>query len=273
MFYKKLIPLACWLAPNAVTAYAYKKLTNPQVYKLRPHEVHILDKAQKSTLAFKDFTIQLYKWGKGAKKILLIHGWEGQAGNFAEIIPLLTAQNYTVYAFDAPSHGASSKGKTSLFEFTELVGILIKKYGVDNLISHSFGGVAATYALSIQPELRIKKYVLLTVSDKFTERIDFVAQQEGISNKVKNKLINRLEKELHLQVHELNVSNFVTKVSVQNALIIHDEADKIIPIAQAKNVVKQWPNANLTVIKGTGHFRILRTPKVHQRLMQFLHTP
>lgn len=267
---KTLVKILSTLLPNQVAKFAYKQLTNPQIKKLRPHEQEVLDKSQKEILKFRDFDIQLYTWLGGHETVLLIHGWEGQAGNFADLIEKLGEQNYTVYAFDAPSHGMSSKGKTSLFEFTELVGVLIRKWGVSKLVSHSFGGVATTYALFSNPDLKMSKYVLLTTPDKFSERIDDVSAQVGITEKVKEILIKRLEKETTKNVNELSVSEFVKAINVERALIIHDKNDKVIPIIRSKNVHSHWKNSEFLEIEGTGHFRILRTKAILEKTCDFL---
>lgn len=267
---KNIIKILSILLPNQIANFAYKQLTNPQIKKLRQHELTVLDKSEKEIYKFHNFDIQTYKWAGGTQKVLLIHGWEGQAGNFADFIEPLVAQNYTVYAFDAPSHGFSSRGETSLFEFTELVGVLIRKYAINHLISHSFGGVATTYALFANQDLKIDSYVLLTTPDKFSERIDDVAKQVGITENVKRKLIKRLEKETAQSVDSLNVSDFVKSVSVAKALIIHDKKDTVIPIERAKNVHKNWKNCEFAEIEGTGHFRILRTKAVIDKTLAFL---
>jgi pimeloyl-ACP methyl ester carboxylesterase len=267
---KLFIRIISTLFPNRVVSFAYNQLTNPQVKKLRPNELVILDKSQKETLKFQGFDIQLYTWRGGEDTVLLVHGWEGQAGNFADLVEKLIEQNYTVYAFDAPSHGFSSKGKTSLFEFAELVGLLIRKYNVKKLVSHSFGGVAITYALFNNKDLQIDKYLLLTVPDKFTERIDDVVEQVGITENVKQKLIRRLEKETKLDVNNLNVSDFVKVINVKQSLIVHDTQDSIIPIDRSKNVHKNWKNSEFLEIQGTGHFRILRTSPVIEKTLEFL---
>lgn len=267
---KFITKIVSTLFPNQVVSFAYNQLTNPQVQKLRPNELVVLDKAQKETMKFQSFDIQLYRWKGGEDKVLLIHGWEGQAGNFADIVEKLMQENYTIYAFDAPSHGFSSKGKTSLFEFTELVGLLIRKYEVTKLVSHSFGGVATTYALFNNQDLHIDKYLLLTVPDRFTERINDVAEHVGITENVKNKLIKRLENEMNLDVNNLNVSDFVKVINVKKSLIIHDTKDTIIPIQRAKNVHNNWKNSEFLEIQGTGHFRILRTDFVLEKITEFL---
>ena len=270
MLKKWFVKMASILFPNKVVAFAYQQLTSPQVRKLRQHELTVLDQSEKETFKFQDFDIQLYTWKGGPKSVLLIHGWEGQAGNFADLIQELRQNEYTVHAFDAPSHGFSSTGKTSLFEFTELVGVLIKRYNATKLVSHSFGGVATTYALFKNLDIIIDRYVLLTVPNRFLERIDDVAQQVGITEKVKNKLITRLESEIGLDVAGLNVSDFVEHVQVKRALIIHDTNDRVIPIERAKKVNEHWKNADFLEIEGTGHFRILRTKKVLDQAIAFL---
>ncbi len=267
---KNIIKIISYLFPKVIVNYAYHQLTNPQVRKLRDRELDIIQRAKEEIVKFKGFSIKTYHWVGQGKTVLLIHGWEGQAGNFSDLIEKLIEKDYNVRAFDAPSHGFSSSGKTSLFEFTELVGILIKRYNVKNLVSHSFGGVATTYALFNNLELEINTYVLLTTPDKFSERIDDVSEQVGISDTVKNMLIARLENETKLNVIELNVSDFVQTINVRKSLILHDKNDKVIPIHRSKNVHMNWKNNTFETIEGTGHFRILRTEKVIDRVISFI---
>lgn len=267
---KQLIKVASTLFPNFVTSFAYNQLTNPQVRKLRDNELATLEKSVQENFTFKDFTIKLYTWKGGTKTILFIHGWEGQAGNFSDIIERLLVEGYTVYAFDGPSHGFSSKGKTSLFEFTELVGVLIKKFNVRDLISHSFGGVATTYALFKNKDIEIDKYLLLTTPDKFTERIDDVSEMVGISKKVKSKLVKRLENETKIDLDTLSVNVFVKSINVKKSIIIHDKNDRVIPISRSRNVHNNWEISQFREITGTGHFRILRTKEVIDDVVAYL---
>lgn len=267
---KRAVHILSSIFPSIFTKIAYNQLTNPQVKKLREHELITLNKAKKEDFIFNEFIIKTYLWGDKGEEIFFIHGWEGQAGNFSDIIGKLLKKGFRIRAFDAPSHGFSSRGSTSLFEFTELVAILIRKFGSKKLISHSFGGVATSYALYNNPDLEIDKYALITTPDKFIERINDVSNAIGISKKVVNRLIQKLEKENDFDVSTLNVSDFVKNVNVKKALIIHDKNDKVIPIRQSKNVYKNWAAAEFEEIEGTGHFRILRTESVIDRLISFI---
>lgn len=267
---RKLVRIASVLFPKAITSFAYDQLTNPQIRKLRENELETIHKAQTEDFPFMGFNIKLYTWGSGSRKVLLIHGWEGQAGNFSDIIEQLLENDYTVYAFDAPSHGFSSKGSTSLFEFTELVGVLIRKHKVHKLVSHSFGGVATTYALFNNKDLEIDTYILLTTPDTFLERINDVAELTGITSKIKEALIKRLEQENNFDVKKLSVSEFVKAINVKKAIIIHDKNDKVVPIERALNVHKNWEASEFKEIEGTKHFRILRTKAIINDVVAYL---
>ncbi|MFK8101422.1 MAG: alpha/beta fold hydrolase, partial [Saprospiraceae bacterium] len=124
--------------------------------------------------------------------------------------------------------------------------------------------------LSTMPNWGIKKYALLTTPDKFSERIDAVVEKVGLTEKVKQGLIDRIKAEIKQDVAGLNVSTFVQQIKVEEALIIHDVNDRVIPIEQSRRVQQNWSNCKLQEIEGTGHFKILRTPSVLQAVEEFL---
>lgn len=256
--------------PKILVKRSIDIISNPKIRKLRSYELETINSAKKKTILFKGFDIRTYEWGNGHKKVLLIHGWEGQAGNFSDLIPKLLAKDYTVYSFDALSHGFSEKGKNSFFEFIELAALMIKTFNANNLVSHSFGGTAAIFALYDNPEIVIERYALLTVPDKFMQRIETVSKQIGLNNNVKERLIAELEKNLPWPVHSANVSNKVKNINVKKALIVHDKDDKVLPISHAKNVCRNWKECDFEEVKGTGHFRILRTNNVLEKVADFL---
>lgn len=267
---KRLIKLASGVFPGIVANVAYDKLTSPQISRLRQHENEVIEKAESDFVNFRDVKIRTYKWGSGSKKVLFVHGWEGQAGNFAEFVEEFVRNDYTVFSFDGPSHGSSSKGRTSLFEFSDVVAEMIRRFEVKKLVSHSFGSVAATSALASNQDIEIDRYVLLTTPDRFLDRIDDVVKSVGVSQRVATHLVRRIEREASVIAGELNVSDFVKTARVGGALIIHDKRDSVIPIERARNVAKNWEQGKLVEIEGTGHFRILRTKSVIDQTLAFL---
>jgi len=237
---------------------------------LRDHELEVLEQAHQEDFPFQDYNIKTYTWHEGHEPILLVHGWEGQAGNFADLIDVLVKEGFTVHSFDGPSHGFSSRGSASIMEFTQLVGVMIRRLKVKKLVSHSFGSVASTYALYQNRDLEIDKYALLTTPDRFSQRVDQISGQVGISEKVKHRLIEKLEKEFNLNTAGLNVSDWVKEIKVKSACIWHDQTDKVIPLFQSETVNDAWPVSELRVVEHTGHFRILRTKNILLEVVDFL---
>ena len=87
--------------------------------------------------------------GDGEAAIVLVHGFGGDLDNWLFNIDAL-AEQATVYAFDLPGHGQSSKGITdptlrglsqALFAFIDEVGV-----GTAHLVGHSLGGAVAMQA-------------------------------------------------------------------------------------------------------------------------------
>jgi hypothetical protein len=122
------------------------------------------------------------------------------------------------------------------------------------------------------PEIKIKRFVLFTTPNKLIDRIQFVADAIGISNRVTTRLIKKIEFEKGIIVDNMNVADYVQKASVEKALILHDINDKILPIEQSKEVEAAWKEARLEKITGTGHYRILRTKSVLQKALNFLNS-
>jgi len=229
-----------------------------------------LAKAEKEMIEINNNKIQLYKWGNSKKKILLVHGWEGQAANFSEIIEELLLSNYTIYSFDGPGHGQSTGGSNIMFEYRDSVKFIIEKFDVNQIVSHSFGSVVTTYALSQLPNHKIDRYVLLTTPWTFRGYVSNISNQIGIGEKSINEFIRIIEDEKKERVEEMDVSKYVTTANIEKALIIHDINDKVIPISEAEEVAKRWDKAELQKIENTGHFRILRTSDVTKRILEFI---
>jgi pimeloyl-ACP methyl ester carboxylesterase len=245
------------IAPSLSAKIGYRFMSNPQTKKLRDFEQETLDKAQKDQIKFKDFTIQTYRWnGNATKKALLVHGWEGQAGNFGAIVPVLVEKGFCVESFDAPSHGNSSKGNTSITDYFEIIEQFIKRNNYELIITHSFGSVATIFALS-NLKANIKQIILLTTPNRFEDRIQMVIDALGLSNRTKNALIKLFEKKTGYDPLTLNATDFTQNITAEKVTFIHDKNDQAVPIEWSKAVHQSWKNSEFIEIEHTGHFKML----------------
>ena len=94
--------------------------------------------------------------GKGARTIILIHGWTCDETSWSEQIPVL-ARKYRVISVDLPGHGQSDQpkdGKFSMDVFAKAVEAVRAEANVDRAIlaGHSMGGPVVYRYAQLYPE-------------------------------------------------------------------------------------------------------------------------
>jgi predicted alpha/beta-fold hydrolase len=255
MYFKFLDLLFPLLAARKV----YRLMSNPRIHKLREFETRALDRSTMEKVKFNGFDIQKYAWGSADNPVaLLIHGWEGQAGNFGAMIDLLLDKGYHVIAYDAPAHGKSSKGKTSMFEYADFVTERLKVHKPEIILSHSFGSVTAAFALKENPDVQVRQWYLITTPYHFRDRINEMAEFIGVSDRTIRRLIENLEKEINIPLNDLNMEVYGGNLkNLGEAFIIHSTSDRVIPIEKARLAHQAIPQSKLIELENLGHYRIL----------------
>lgn len=255
-FYFKILDR---ISPKLAAHKMYTVMTNPRVRKLRDFEEHVLNEAERKCIPFKGFEIQTYRWGNpGDKTALMVHGWEGQAGNFGSIIPELVNQGFQVVAYDAPAHGRSSKGKTNMFDIPDLTGSLLAEYQPELIISHSFGSVITAMSLRKHPEVQVKDWIMITTPYIYINYIKGVTKYFGLSQKTFQKLIELVEVNLGEPIENLNMASYCSSLeNIERATIIHSIKDKVIPIDSARQTNAGFEKSKLIELDGLGHYGIL----------------
>lgn len=247
------------LSPSLAARKMYTVMTNPRVRKLRDFEEEVLNQADQQSIPFKGFKIQTYRWGDaGGKTALIVHGWEGQAGNFGSLIPDLVNQGYQVVAYDAPAHGRSSKGKTNMFDIPDLTGLLLAAHQPELIISHSFGSVITAMSLKKYPEVQVKDWIMITTPYIYINYIKGVSKYFGLSHKTLQKLIALVEVNLGEPIENLNMASYCSSLeNIDRATIIHSIHDKVIPIDSARQTNAGFAKAQLIELENLGHYGIL----------------
>ena len=256
---KRLFKIADAVFPKFAAKQVYKVMSNPRIKKLRDFEEEILAKAAQERITFKKFEIQLYKWGNpNDKTVFMVHGWEGQAGNFGALVDILLAKNYYIVAFDAPSHGKSTKGNTNMFEFGELLKSLFQTYQPQTIISHSFGSVMTLMTLSENQNMPIEQWILVTTPHNFKDRIEDVKKMVGFSDKTMAIVVDKLESDTGQKLDNMNMEYYGDKVAhIKEIIIVHSKSDTIIPIESARITHQNIPHSELIELDNLGHYRIL----------------
>lgn len=255
-FYFKILDR---FSPSLAARKMYTVMTNPRVRKLRNFEEQVLNQAEQKRIPFNGFDIQTYRWGdSGGKTALMVHGWEGQAGNFGSLIPELVNRGYQVVAYDAPAHGRSSKDKTNMFDIPDLTANFLVEYQPELIISHSFGSVITAMSLKKHPEVLVKNWIMITTPYIYINYIKGVTQYFGLSKKTFKKLIERVEVSLGEPIENLNMASYCSALdNIERATIIHSIKDKVIPIDSARQTNAGFAKSQLIELDNLGHYGIL----------------
>ena len=216
--------------------------------------------------------LKIYEWGTGDNNVLFVHGWESRGTAGRSLVKALTDKGFKVIAFDGPAHGNSTGKRTNLVEFAEAIVAVSNRFGgIDAAITHSFGGLALTYASkNLKPKLKVKKAVMIAVPTAFDEILMKITNLGNLSEKVLEH-VNGLVKNIAGETPEqLAIQNAVNETEIGELLLIHDDNDPIVDIKYAVEILKARKNAKLIRTKGLGHYRILKHSKVIAKITEFI---
>ncbi len=208
---------------------------------------------------------------KSGHLVLLVHGWESNAGSMKGIATSLADQGYRVVWFDLPAHGNDLNKRCNIKSSYAYFEAILKQErvvsGEFSVVAHSLGSMIAAHTLS-QLNLSPKKLVLLTFPKSFLHILNQFAQETDVNIKVINHIVTRAENLLGHAVDSLHMEQLISNVAAAETVIIHDEADRVFPI---KHSIELTPLCQLVRITGTGHYKMLWSNQVLAALK--LHFP
>ena len=256
---KYCIQILNGLSPALCVSLIYKFLALPKKHPDKKHEIAVLNKAIKQKVVYNGTHTVGYVWGpSGGPKALLIHGWEGRAGNFGAIVNLLESLNYQIFAFDGRAQGASERKGTSMFDYTRYIEARVRDVNPQLIISHSFGSVPTLSALIHLEALKISHFIAITTPSDFRNYLIRFQKQMGLSDKTISKLVQRIEAKDQIDISTQNMKYAAKHLKViPKMALIHSANDKILPIAESREVAAFFPNASLYELSGLGHYSIL----------------
>ncbi|MFE9427085.1 alpha/beta hydrolase [Kitasatospora sp. NPDC006697] len=241
--------------------------------KVRGVEREVHERAVTEQLTVNGKQVVAYRWGDGKRPVLLLHGWQSRASRYAGFVQRLEELGYSAVSFDAPGHGDSQGDATTILEYRELIGQLQEKYGpFESVVAHSFGVLCAFLAL--REPLEAGRLVAISgVPDFEFLRDEFIGQLK-LNARLRADLHQRIEQQLfpHLADPwaEFDAKQRTEQIGLP-ILVIHDEDDDTVPLAQAHRLKEAYgERLELTVTQGLGHRKILMEPAVLDRAIGFL---
>lgn len=198
--------------------------------------------------------IVVSSWGTAGPAVLLVHGWEGRATQFAGLIELIVASGRRAIAVDAPGHGRSPDSEFSpVLHGKALLEALPYYSPFEALVTHSFGSTSAFFAL--RRGLRVTRMALISPLVSLSERLDAMAEHFGLTGELRTAFLVTVARKLDVPIHELDLD--LQPEPDGPVLLCHDTDDREIPIGSTRALADLWPSAALMVTTGLRHRRIV----------------
>jgi pimeloyl-ACP methyl ester carboxylesterase len=212
--------------------------------------------------------INIYDYGKGDKKVLLVHGWSGRGTQFVKIADLMVSLGYQIISFDAPAHGKSKGNSSIMTEFIASILEIDKQYGpFEFAIGHSLGGMSVLNA--IKQNLQVKKAVIIGSGDIIQDIIDDFIGKLKLKPEYGIKLKDHFEAKFGGKMNDYSAYKAAEKTEIP-VLIVHDKDDDDVSVKAAYHIQKHLKNSEIMITEDLGHRKILGDDTVIQKIIEFV---
>lgn len=258
--------------PDLAANFTFKIFQRTRKLPLKKREKVFYKQAQKSVLDSPYGKIPVFELGpKNAPLVLLVHGWESNAGCLAGVANILLKKGYRILTLDLPAHGHFKGNSTNLIQCKRALKWMLKhkvpKGTNFSVVSHSFGSAVAGFALA-KNDYTVNQFVMLSTFNRIPQIFEDFKNLLDIPDGVYVRLMDKAAKLLSTKMDKLSVAQQLTDVSYQQLTIIHDVRDKVIPIAYAQEVVKAIPNIDFIELERVGHYRMLWAQKTYAHIQR-----
>lgn len=204
--------------------------------------------------------VGVYEWGTGADVVLLVHGWQGQASQFAPLVRELLAERFRVVAIDMPAHGDAPGRATTIVDWIAAIHAVQARHGaLHGIVGHSLGGLAVLVAVA--EGVQVRRVVTASAPADAAAVFDVFAEGVGLDTGADAAMRSLFEHRyfagadaigrLSAVAHPVNAS--------AHTLIAHDRRDRVIPHAEAERLRTVLPDAARLDTDGAWHARLVRS--------------
>ena len=208
-----------------------------------------------------------WTWGSGPT-VYVVHGWGGSSGRLYPLAEAVIDSGRRLVMFDAPGHGASAGGLSSMPEFARALRSVIATVGEpDSVIAHSLGAAATTLAASWG--LTARRFVFVAPAANPAEWALAFGRLLRLSPDVMSRLRARSELRIRFNWDDLDARVYARKMNAP-LLVLHDRGDETVPLSNGAEISSAWPGARLVETSGLGHSDILRDRAVIAQILGFI---
>lgn len=266
-----------WMFPKQSAELFWKLFTTPKARKIKEWHLEFLATARKDRFKVNGDEYLTYEWGTGDKTVIMVHGWEGMATDYKNMIDaLLEEGGYRIIALDFPAHGQAAGKQSHMLKFIEgLQYLLRKEQKIHALIGHSLGANSAFFGLAdLKEEVEVEHLVMLGSYPIPFHFFKTFKQFMKIPHNLFEKMIDHVEDKYldGREVRALNMYQQRYKMPVNRVLLVHDEKDEVAKIDKVKALAAEWDKVSVLFGEHGGHYKHFRHAEVVERVVEQLKT-
>lgn len=235
--------------------------------ELTAKELRFIDGAETTVLPFEDYSINMYRWGRGERKLMLAHGYESNSSRWRALVPLLVRQGYEVVAFDAPAHGLSGGKTLNGVQYANASELVIQKENPFAVIGHSLGAMSTAWYFHRIDKITVEKFIILATPSKLRTVMDLFFKALSMTPEAIAGLEKHFIQKFGFDIDTFSVEDYIKKCEVPGS-IIHDRSDQVAPFSEAEAIHKSWKGSKLIETNGLGHF--LQSGDVYRMILSEL---
>ncbi|HUF27857.1 MAG TPA: alpha/beta fold hydrolase [Gemmatimonadaceae bacterium] len=200
--------------------------------------------------------------------VYLVHGWGSRGARLGAFAAPLLESGHQVVTFDAPGHGESGRGPSSMPEFARALRAVVERHGPARaVIAHSLG--AAATVLAARWGLAVERVALLAPPSDPAAFADIFAAVLGACGDVMARMRASSERRLRFSWAELDVCAAAACMTAP-LLVVHDEGDDVVPFTEGAAIAASWPGARLLLTTGLGHRGVARDGRIVGEVVRFV---
>jgi pimeloyl-ACP methyl ester carboxylesterase len=194
-------------------------------------------------------------------RVLLLHGWDGQASRWSHLVTALRDAGHAVAVFDAPAHGEAPGELLTLPLYVHCLQRALSVLGAfDVMVGHSFGAMAAMRLLQIEPA-STGKLAVLGMAHQLKRLAENAARGAGWGGQTYAAFQRQFEAWFGVGRLDLDFTHIAAQLQVPG-IVVQDEADVFASYEGAQALAAAWPRGRFIPISGSGHYAMIRNAQV-----------
>ena len=191
----------------------------------------------------------------GRPAVLLVHGWAGSGAQLFKLGDALADAGFDPVLLDFPAHGRSAGWQSTLPQFQRAIYAAAARIGpLHAIVAHSLGAIATMHAVA--RGLGVTRLVLVAPSASPVQFLRWFAGAVGLRESVAERMRHRIEARERITLDEFEPEWLGPRIH-QRVLVIHDENDRVAPLAISQRMLAALGKGRLMTTQGLGHRRVL----------------